>query len=83
MIETAVPRYRGAAMPDLLKMVDGPLKALDAAIKARDGAKFDTAYAQLTDACNACHVTTEHKMVVIQVPKTSPFANQNFAAPKP
>ena len=78
-IEKQVPNYRKIAMADLLKMIEEPMKAVDAAIKARDGARFDTAYAQLTDACNACHVTTEHRMVVVQVPKTSsPFANQKL-----
>jgi hypothetical protein len=83
MIEKQVPRYRGAAMEDLMKMVDEPLKALEQAIKARDGAAFDAAYTRLTAGCNACHVSTEHRVVVIQVPKASPFANQNFAPTKP
>ncbi|HZQ01975.1 MAG TPA: hypothetical protein VFB13_20690 [Reyranella sp.] len=78
MIEKQVPRYKGTAMAELLKLVDGPMEELDKAIKARDGARFDAAYARLTDGCNACHVTTEHKMVVIQAPKTSPFANQKL-----
>ncbi len=82
-IEKLVPRYRNASMPDLLKMVEEPLKVLETAIKARDAAAFDAAYARLTDACNACHVATEHRMVVIQVPRASTFPNQNFAAPKP
>jgi hypothetical protein len=79
MIGQQVPRYRKLAMADLLKMIEGPMTALDEAIKARDGARFDAAYGQLTDACNACHVTTERRMVVIQVPRTSPFANQKLA----
>jgi hypothetical protein len=77
-IERQVPVYRNMAMADLLKMVEGPMKAVDEAIKARDGARFDAAFTQLTDACNACHVTTERKMIVIQVPKVSPFANQKL-----
>ena len=82
-IEKLVPRYRNASMEDLLKMVEEPLKVLETAIKARDAAAFDAAYAKLTDACNACHVATEHRMVVIQVPRASMFPNQNFAVPKP
>lgn len=82
-IEKLVPRYRNASMEDLLKMIEEPLKSLDTAIKARDAAAFDAAYAKLTDACNACHVATEHRMVVIQVPRAAMFPNQNFAVPKP
>jgi hypothetical protein len=82
LVERTVPRYRGTSMSDLLQILKEPLQALDAAIKARDGAGFDTAYARLTGACNACHVATDHKMIVIQVPKASMFPNQNFA-PQP
>ena len=83
LVEKAVPRYRGTAMSDLLQLTKQPMADVEAAIKARDGAKFDAAYAGLTDACNACHRTTEHSMVVIQVPKASMFPNQNFATPRP
>jgi hypothetical protein len=83
LVKKAVPRYRNTAMSDLLAMTKQPMSDLDAAIKARDATKFDAAYTALTDACNACHRTTEHTMIVIQVPKASMFPNQNFAAPKP
>lgn len=82
-IERAVPRYRNVAMSDLLKLVQPSIEALEASVKARDGAKFDVAYDQLTQACNACHRSTEHAMIVIQVPKTSPFPDQNFAPQRP
>jgi hypothetical protein len=82
-IERAVPRYRNVAMSDLLKLVQPSIEALEASVKARDGAKFDVAYDQLTQACNACHRSTEHAMIVIQAPKTSPFPDQNFAPQRP
>ncbi|MBS0519159.1 MAG: hypothetical protein JSR90_10730 [Proteobacteria bacterium] len=80
LIERTVPRYRGTAMADLLLILREPVAALGAAINARDGAAYDAAYARLTDACNACHVATDHRMIVIQTPKVSTFPNQNFAA---
>jgi hypothetical protein len=83
LVEKAVPRYRNTAMSDLLQMTKQPMADLEAAIKGRDGAKFDAAYAGLTDSCNACHRTTEHTMIVIQVPKGSMFPNQNFSTSKP
>lgn len=82
-IERQVPRYRNAAMSDLMKTIEEPLKALEGAIKARDAAAFDAAYARLTNGCNACHAATDHRMIVIQAPRASPFPNQSFAAPKP
>jgi hypothetical protein len=78
-IERAVPRYRDVAMSDLLKLVQPSIEALETSVKARDSAKFDAAYEQLTQACNACHRSTEHAMIVIQAPRTSPFPDQNFA----
>ena len=80
-IERAVPRYRNVAMSDLLKLVQPSIEALEASVKARDGAQLDVAYDQLTQACNACHRSTEHAMIVIQAPKISPFPDQNFAPP--
>ncbi len=83
LVENQVPRYRDMAMSDLLQMVGPPMSALDSAIKARDGKQFDTAYGELTDACNACHRSTDHKMIVIQVPKAAMFPDQSFAPQKP
>ncbi|MFM8534163.1 MAG: hypothetical protein ACKOEC_11385 [Acidimicrobiia bacterium] len=82
-IERHVPRYRNVAMSDLMKMIEDPLKAVEGAIKARDGAAFDAAYTRLTDGCNACHVATAHRMIVIVAPRSSSFPNQSFAPPRP
>lgn len=82
-IEKLVPRYRDQSMADLLKIVQEPIEAAEAAIKAKDAGRFDAALAKLTQACNDCHRTTNHAMVVIQVPRTSAFPNQSFAPQKP
>ena len=71
LVEEQVPTYKKTAMKDLLAMIKAPMADLDAA------------YGALTDGCNNCHRTTEHAMIVIQVPKASTFPNQNFSAPKP
>jgi hypothetical protein len=52
---------------------------LDAAIKAKDGAKFDAAYTEVTQSCNNCHMSLDHGVVVIHEPKTSPYADQDLA----
>lgn len=82
-IERAFPRYRNVAMGDLLKIVEDPLKELEKAIKARDAAAFDAAYTKLTAGCNSCHASTDHRPIVIQVPRASSFPNQNLAPLKP
>ena len=64
--------------------VKQPMDALDTAIKAKDQAGFTKAYADLTDACNACHKSADHAMIVIQVPAAggAAFPDQNFNSPK-
>jgi hypothetical protein len=83
LVEKQVPKYGDMAMADLLQIVKKPMTSLEAAIKARDGSKFDTAYEALTGACNACHQTLDRKPIVIQVPKAAMFPDQSFAPQKP
>jgi hypothetical protein len=61
--------------------VKQPLDALDAAIKAKDSAGFTKAYADLTTACNACHVSAGHPTIVIKVPDVpgTAFPDQDFS----
>jgi hypothetical protein len=81
--ERAWPRYRTYSITELLGVTKEPMADLAVAIKAKDGAKFDAAYAALTQACNACHHGTGRPMVVIQFPaETAPYPDQDFSAPK-
>jgi hypothetical protein len=76
----AVPRWRGLPVPDLFDAaVNGPLVALDFAIKASELRLFNEAYEKLTAGCNNCHATTDHAYVVITAPASSAaFPNQDF-----
>jgi hypothetical protein len=56
-----------------------PIGDIEAAVKARDSAKFVAAFDRLTAACNACHEAANRGFVVIQRPSTSAFPNQSFA----
>jgi len=83
-VSEQVPMHGKFPIAEMMKLTDEPMKALEAAIKARDGAKFEVAYGQLNDACNACHIGTNHPMIVIRFPEaTSPFADQDFSPRKP
>ena len=64
--------------------VKQPLDALNVAIKAKDSAGFTKAYADLATACNACHVSAGHPMIVIKVPDVSgaAYPDQDFNPPK-
>jgi hypothetical protein len=64
--------------------VKQPLDALDVAIKAKDSAGFTKAYADLATACNACHLSAGHPMIVIKVPDVlgTAFPDQDFSPKK-
>ena len=80
----AWPTYRTTDMADLIQAtIKAPMDAVAAAIKAADPQQFNEAYEQLTGTCNACHQSTDNSLVVIQVPKRSPFPDQDFRPVKP
>jgi hypothetical protein len=60
-------------------MIQQPLLALADAIKSKNSPRFTRAFADLTDACNSCHAAAQVPFISIQVPTSSPFANQSFA----
>lgn len=61
-----------------INMIQQPLIALSGAIKAKDGVRFASAFANLTAACNACHEAAHVGFITIQVPTASPLSNQSF-----
>jgi hypothetical protein len=63
-------------------MIDGPLKSVDGAIAARNGAAFGKAFGELTSGCNSCHQSVGRGFIIMTVPTASPFGNQSFA-PRP
>lgn len=54
----------------LPEKIDPAMKQLQAAVDARDGARFDSAYDALSEGCNACHEVAAHGFLVIQRPRT-------------
>jgi hypothetical protein len=80
-LETAATLYTGIPAEFVGATVD-PIKAIDAAIKAKDGAEFVKGYGALTGSCNGCHQGIGRSFIVIQAPSTSPFSDQSFAPPK-
>jgi hypothetical protein len=76
-VQRTIPTYRKTELKPLIDgSVKDPIEALDAAVKAKDGAKFDGAFADLTKACNTCHQQLDHTFVVIKSPDASPYADQ-------
>jgi hypothetical protein len=81
-LEDAVVFYHGIPVQLVDATVD-PIRAIDAAIEVKDGARFVEGYHALTSACNACHVGIGRSFIVIQVPTTLPFSDQSFSPSKP
>jgi hypothetical protein len=57
-----------------------PLFDLNQAIKAKNDAKFNAAYEELTVGCNTCHQAAGREFVSIQIPKDPMFPDQDFRA---
>jgi len=78
-IARTIPIYRTANTSEVFAaMTEAPLTAVSSAITARDAAKFRIAYAQLTAACNACHVSLDHAAIIIRAPSRAAFPDQRF-----
>jgi hypothetical protein len=78
-IARTIPVYRNAELSGLFTaLTDEPLMELGQAIDAGDSARFKAAYAKLTSACNACHLSQDHPMVVIRVPDAAAYPDQDF-----
>ena len=80
-----MPKWREFDIPQLLAATVKQRRSTisEAAAKAGDGQRFDAAYRQLTDACNACHKSANVGVIAIKVPDASAFPNQDFRATKP
>jgi hypothetical protein len=86
-IPQTVPTYLGNDVAAAVtSMIEPQLREVNAAIAAADAKRFTRAYADLTQACTACHTYMEHPYVVIKVPTVesdSVYADQDFSGATP
>jgi hypothetical protein len=74
-----VPTYRNVSVEmAVTTIIADKIKALDAAIKAKDLDQFGAAYSEVTVACNTCHQALEHAFIKIVVPDASNYPDQDF-----
>ncbi len=73
--------YTNLPVP-LIKAADEALVRITAAADKRNAADFQTAFRDLTNACNACHRAAGLDFVKIKTPTSSPFTNQDFTPPR-
>ena len=77
------PQWRQVRIVEMIEtIIRQPMYDLGQAIKEKNEAKYATAYGQLTEACNSCHLGARQIPIVIQEPKDSMFPDQDFR-PKP
>jgi hypothetical protein len=80
----AHPTEHDISFPEMIGSVtEQPFKELDGAIRAKDGATFAKAYADLTDACNSCHQALNHGAVEIRVPNRTSASDLNLNSTSP
>jgi hypothetical protein len=78
-IGRTIPNYRNTNVDTAVAAIFADkLKAVDAAVKAADPAQFATAYGEMTTACNDCHKGMEHPFLVIKVPESNNYPDQEF-----
>jgi hypothetical protein len=78
-IGRTIPTYRNIGVDTAVASIfSEKLKAVDAAIKAADSTQFDASYRELTAACNECHVGMEHPFLVMKVPQSLNYPDQEF-----
>lgn len=59
-------------------MTNPAVEKVEKAIHDQDAKAFADSYKLLVQSCNACHQTTKHQFVKIEVPKDKKFFNQDF-----
>jgi hypothetical protein len=74
-----IPTFKDIPIGQMIESTAmAPIAEVESAIKAKDRAKFVTAFDKLTAACNTCHQAANRGFIVVQRPTTSPFPNQSF-----
>jgi hypothetical protein len=78
-IGRTIPTYRKISVDEAVAaIIADKIKAVDAAIKAKDSEQFATTYVEMTQACNGCHLGMEHAFLKITVPTASNYPDQDF-----
>jgi hypothetical protein len=78
-IGRTIPTYRNVGVDMAVgSIITDKIKALDAAIRAKDSEAFTTAYGEMTMACNTCHQALDHPFLKITVPDAKNYPDQDF-----
>jgi len=77
-----IPKYRNISVDATVSSIFTPkIQAVAGAIAAKNQQQFNSAYGELTNACNLCQEALEHPFLVIKVPDANAanaFPDQDF-----
>lgn len=77
-IEDIQKYHAGRKETELIGMILPALDSVEVAIEKKDPVSFKRNYNLLTNTCNKCHHQTDHGFVVIKLPESLPYTNQDF-----
>lgn len=72
-------KHISQALTDLIAdSMTQPLTKMKQVIENKDRSAFRGRYAEITEACNACHLNSGFGFNVVIQPTSNPFSNQSF-----
>ncbi|KAA0121474.1 hypothetical protein CIW48_22980, partial [Methylobacterium sp. P1-11] len=72
------PDQSDGGTSEFVTSADRALVRMREAAKQKDAAGLQSAFSDLTTACNTCHTAGGVSFIRIQTPTTLPFTNQHF-----
>jgi hypothetical protein len=80
-IAATIPKYLNVDLgPTFISLMGSKIQAVNGAINNQNPMLFNTAFNDLTAACNSCHEALNHPYLVIKVPEVTGYPNQDFRA---
>jgi len=80
-VAATIPKYTNIDLgPTFINIMDSQVRALNGAITSQNPMLFNTAFSDLTGACNSCHEALNHGFLVMKVPEVTGYPNQDFRA---
>jgi hypothetical protein len=71
----------GIKVSELMKIHgESTIESMQKKVKKEGLVNFNAHYTNLINACNACHIQSEHEFIKIIQPQNNPFVNQDFTA---
>jgi len=82
-IAATIPKYPqpGTSVdlgPTFISLMGPKIQQVNGALSAQNAMQFTTAFNDLTVTCNSCHEALNHPYLVIKVPDTTGYPNQDF-----